>query len=147
MTLTPVEIRHIKPAKSFLGGYDRNAIDGLLGEIAASFEDVWRERADLADKVEQLEADLTRFRELEGLLRTTLVSAEHAAVGLKEQACKEADLIVEEAQLEARTITRSARSEHERLLGEIRRMRALLQAVLALVDEDLAPEVPAAEAA
>jgi cell division septum initiation protein DivIVA len=70
MTLTPVEIRHIKPAKSFLGGYDRNAIDGLLGEIAASFEDVWRERADLADKVEQLEADLTRFRELEGLLRT-----------------------------------------------------------------------------
>lgn len=147
MTLTPVEIRHIKPAKSFLGGYDRNAIDDLLGEIAASFEDVWRERADLADKVEQLEADLTRFRELEGLLRTTLVSAEHAAVGLKEQARKQADLIVDEAQLEARTITRSARSENERLLGEIRRMRALLQSVLALVDEDLAPEVPASEAA
>jgi cell division initiation protein len=147
MTLTPVEIRHIKPAKSFLGGYDRNAIDDLLGEIAASFEDVWRERADLADKVEQLEADLTRFRELEGLLRTTLVSAEHAAVGLKEQARKQADLIVEEAQLEARTITRSARSENERLLGEIRRMRALLHSLLALVDEDLAPEVPASEAA
>jgi cell division initiation protein len=147
MTLTPVEIRHIKPAKSLLGGYDRNAIDDLLGEIAASFEDVWRERADLADKVEQLEADLTRFRELEGLLRTTLVSAEHAAVGLKEQARKQADLIVEEAQLEARTITRSARSENERLLGEIRRMRALLQSLLALVDEDLAPEVPASEAA
>ena len=147
MTLTPVEIRHIKPAKSFLGGYDRNAIDDLLGEIAASFEDVWRERADLADKVEQLEADLTRFRELEGLLRTTLVSAEHAAVGLKEQARKQADLIVDEAQLEARTITRSARSENERLLGEIRRMRALLQSVLALVDEDLAAEVPASEAA
>ena len=147
MTLTPVEIRHIKPAKSLLGGYDRNPIDDLLGEIAASFEDVWRERADLADKVEQLEADLTRFRELEGLLRTTLVSAEHAAVGLKEQARKQADLIVEEAQLEARTITRSARSENERLLGEIRRMRALLQSLLALVDEDLAPEVPASEAA
>jgi cell division initiation protein len=147
MTLTPVEIRHIKPAKSFLRGYDRNAIDDLLGEIAASFEDVWRDRADLADKVEQLEADLTRFRELEGLLRTTLVSAEHAAVGLKEQARKEADLIVEEAQLEARTITRSARSEHERLLGEIRRMRALLQSVLTLVDEDLAPEVQTVEAA
>jgi cell division initiation protein len=147
MTLTPVEIRHIKPAKSFLRGYDRNAIDDLLGEIAASFEDVWRDRADLADKVEQLEADLTRFRELEGLLRTTLVSAEHAAVGLKEQARKEADLIVEEAQLEARTITRSARSEHERLLGEIRRMRALLQSVLTLVDEDLAPEVQTVAAA
>ena len=147
MTLTPVEIRHIKPAKSFFRGYKQDAIDALLGEIAASFEDVWRERADLSDKVEQLEADLTRFRELEGLLRTTLVSAEHAAVALKEQARKEADLIVEEARLEARTITRSARSEHERLLGEIRRMRALLQSVLTLVEEDPAPEVSAAEAA
>ena len=147
MTLTPVEIRHVKPPKSFFRGYEPGAIDALLGEIAASFEDVWRERADLSDKVEQLEADLTRFRELEGLLRTTLVSAEHAAVALKEQARKEADLIVEEARLEARTITRSARSEHERLLGEIRRMRALLQSVLTLVEEDPAPEVPAAEAA
>ena len=147
MTLTPVEIRHIKPAKSFFRGYERDEIDALLGEIAASFEDVWRERADLSDKVEQLEADLTRFRELEGLLRTTLVSAEHAAVALREQARKEADLIVEEARLEARTITRSARGEHERLLGEIRRMRALLQSVLTLVEEDPAPEVPAAEAA
>ena len=147
MTLTPVEIRHVRPAKSFFRGYERDEIDALLGEIAASFEDVWRERADLSDKVEQLEADLTRFRELEGLLRKTLVSAEHAAVALKEQARKEADLIVEEARLEARTITRSARSEHERLLGEIRRMRALLQSVLTLVEEDPAPEVPAAEAA
>ena len=147
MTLTPVEIRHVKPAKSFFRGYERDEIDDLLGEIASSFEDVWRERADLSDKVEQLEADLTRFRELEGLLRTTLVSAEHAAVALREQARKEADLIVEEARLEARTITRTARSEHERLLGEIRRMRALLQSVLTLVEEDPAPEVPAAEAA
>lgn len=147
MTLSPVEIRHIKPSKSFFGGYERHAIDALLNEVAASFEDVWRERADLADKVEQLDADLARFRELEGLLRTTLVSAEHAAVGLKEQARKEADLIVEEARLEARTITRGARSEHERLLGEIRRMRALLQSVLALVDEDLTADAPAAEAA
>jgi len=27
-----------------------------------SFEDVWRERADLHDKVEQLEADLVRYK-------------------------------------------------------------------------------------
>ena len=130
-----------------MGKVASGAVDALLDDVADSYEVVWRERADLADKVEQLEGDLERFRELEGLLRTTLVSAEHAAVGLKEQARKEAGLILEEARLEARTITRSARGEHERLLGEIRRMRALLQSVLTLVDEDLAPEVPAAEAA
>lgn len=144
MTLAPVEIRHVKPEKSFIGGYKKTAIDDLLDEIAASYEDVWRERADLADKVEQLEDDLVRFRELEGLLRTTLVSAEKAAVTLKDQARREADLIVEEARSEARAITRNARGDHDRLLVEVRRMRALLQAALALVDEQPPAEVEAA---
>jgi cell division initiation protein len=144
MTLTPVEIRHLKPSKTFIGGYDRDAIHQLLDEIVASFEDVWRERADMTDKVEQLENDLIRYREIEGLLRTTLVSAEKAAVTLKEQARKEADLIVEEARSEARSITRHARADHDRLLGEVRRMRSLLRSALALVDDDEAPEEKAA---
>jgi cell division initiation protein len=143
MTLTPVEIRHVKPSKTLLGGYDRDGIDRLLDEIVASFEDVWRERADMADKVDQLENDLVRYREIEGLLRTTLVSAEKAAVTLKEQARKEADLIIEEARSEARSITRHARADHDRLLAEVRRMRSLLRSALALVDEE-APEERAA---
>src|SRR6476620_11633371 len=136
MTLTPVEIRHVKPSKAFVGGYDRDAVDRLLDEIVASFEDVWRDRADLADRIDQLENDLVRYREIEGLLRTTLVSAEKAAVTLKEQARKEADLIVEGARAEARWITRLARYAHDRLLGEIRRMSSLLRSALALVDEE-----------
>src|SRR5438309_5377489 len=104
MTLTPVEIRHLKPARSIVGGYKRIAVDALMDEIVASFEDVWRERADLADKVEQLQADLVRFRELENLLRTTLVSAEQAAEQLKGHARREAELILSEAQAEAREI-------------------------------------------
>jgi cell division initiation protein len=146
MTLTPVEIRHVKPAKRLAGGYRKEAIDTLLDEIAASFEDVWRERADLADKIDQLEDDLVRYRELEALLRTTLVSAERAAVTLKEQARKEADLIIEEARAEARTITRGARSEHDRLLTEVRRMRSLLRSALAIMDDE-PPAAAEAEAA
>jgi cell division initiation protein len=143
MTLTPVEIRHLKPSRALVGGYDRDQVDRLLDEIAASFEDVWRERADLADKVEQLENDLIRYREIEGLLRTTLVSAEKAAGTLKDQARKEADLIIEEARSEARSITRRARADHDRLLDEVRRMRSLLRSALALVDDE-APEEKAA---
>ena len=146
MALTPVEIRHLKPAKSIGRGYRRTAVDGLFEEIAVSFEDVWRERADLADKVEQLDADLVRYRELEALLRTTLVSAEKAAVTLKEQARKEAELIVQEAQAEARSITRRARGDHDRLLAEVRRMRSLLRAALATVEDDV-PSAAEAEAA
>ncbi|TML29373.1 MAG: DivIVA domain-containing protein [Actinobacteria bacterium] len=143
MTLTPVELRHVKPSKALFGGYDRDMVDRLLDEIVASFEDVWRERADMADKVEKLENDLIRYREIEGLLRTTLVSAEKAAVTLKEQARKEADLILEEARSEARSITRLARADHDRLLGEVRRMRSLLRSALAIVDDQV-PEEKAA---
>ena len=145
MALTPVEIRHLKPAKTLFGGYRRGGVDSLLEEIAASFEDVWRERADLADKIEQLEGDLVRYRELEALLRTTLVSAEKAAVTLKDQARKEADLIIEEARAEARSITRRARADHDRLLAELRRMRSLLRSALALVEDE--PPQDEAEAA
>jgi cell division initiation protein len=135
MTLTPVEIRHAKPSKTLVRGYDRDEVDELLDRIVASFEDVWRERADLADRVEQLEGELERYRELEGLLRATLVSAERAAAELREGAQREADLIVGEARTAARTITRDAGSERDRLLAETRRVRAILSAALAAVDE------------
>ena len=143
MALTPVEIRHMTPGKGFMG-YNRAQTDRLLEDIAASFEDVWRERADLADKVEQLEADLVRFKELETLLRKTLMSAERASNEVKEQARREADLILGEAHAEARKLQRDAIAENERLIIESRRIRAQLRAALETIDdvqdaEDAAP--------
>jgi cell division initiation protein len=145
MALTPVEIRHMNPPRG-LFGYRAAATDALLEEIVTSFEDVWRERADLSDKVEQLEADLVRFRELESLLRTTLVSAEQASAQLKEQARREADLILSEAHAEARAVQRGALAENERLMSESRRLRVQLTAALSALDEpEPAETVPVAE--
>jgi cell division initiation protein len=137
MALTPVEIRHLQPTTGFMG-YSRGQTDRLLVEIAESFEDVWRERADLADKVEQLEADLVRFRELESLLRTTLVSAERAGAEVKEQARREAELILGEAHAEARKVQRDAIAENERLVAESRRLRTAMRMALETLD-DVAP--------
>jgi len=144
MALTPVEIRHLTPPRARFRGYRTAATDKLLEEIAASFEDVWRERADLADKVEQLESDLIRFRELESLLRTTLVSAEQASAHMKEQARREAELILGEAHAEARKVQRGAAAENERLSRESRRLRAQLVDALATFDE---PEAEGTESA
>ncbi|TML60327.1 MAG: DivIVA domain-containing protein [Actinobacteria bacterium] len=138
MALTPVEIRHVRLGRG-LFGYGRAPTDRVLEEIVSSFEEVWRDRADLADKVEQLESDLERFRELEALLRSTLVSAERTAAELKTQAMREADLIVEEARAEARSIVRQAAADNERLEADSARIRALLRAALATIeasDED-----------
>ena len=139
MALTPVEIRHLRFSRR-LFGYGRSPVDEALEEIADSFETVWRDRADLADRVEELEAALERYRELEELLRQTLVSAERAAHELKSQAAREAELIVQEAHAEARAVVRDATAEHERLLGETNRVRALLEAALRTLGDG---EVPA----
>jgi cell division initiation protein len=136
MALTPVEIRHLTPPRTVFRGYRAAETDKLLEEIVESFEDVWRERADLADKVEQLEADLVRFRELESLLRTTLVSAEQASAQMRDQARREADLILGEAHAEARAVQRRSIAENERLSQESRRLRAQLVDALAALDED-----------
>jgi cell division initiation protein len=134
MSYTPVEIRHVKLKRGFFG-YRRTQVDRLLEEVTTSFETVWRERADYSDRVEHLESELERYRELEGLLRTTLVSAERAGHELKDQARREAETIVMEAQAEARTLTRTARGERETLAGEARRLRLLLHAALDAIDE------------
>jgi cell division initiation protein len=122
MSLTPVEIRHVKLGRR-LAGYDRSATDALLVRIADSFEDVWRERADLRDEIERLEGELTRFRELEVLLRNTLVSAERSADELRAQAHREADVILDEARVKAREIAGGAESERERVRADIRRLK------------------------
>jgi cell division initiation protein len=146
MTLTPVEIRHVKLPRG-LGGYRRRAVDRLLDEIVESFEEVWRGRADLADRVEHLEGELVRYRELEALLRATLVSAERASHELKDQARREAELVLTEAHAEARAITRRALAERERLGAEARRTRALLAAALETLDEADPARPAGAEAA
>ena len=135
MSYTPVEIRHVNLKRGLIGGYRLSQVDRLLEEITESFETVWRERADFGDRVELLEGELTRYRDLENLLRTTLVSAERAAHELKDQAKREAASIVSEAQAEERTITRKARTEYETLSVEARRMRLLLHAALDALDE------------
>ena len=130
MPLTPVEIRHIDLRRAWLRGYRKPGVDELLTEIADSFEEVWRERADLSDRLEELEAEAAKHRELEALLRSTLVSAERASQDMKEQARRESDLIVQEAHAESRRVTREAAAEKRRLEEDMIKIRAQLRAAL-----------------
>ena len=144
MPLTPVEIRHVELRRRFFRGYRRSAVDQLLNEIADSFEEVWRERADLADQLDELEAEAAKHKELETLLRSTLVSAERASQDMKEQARRESDLIVQEAHAEGRRVTRESAAEKRRLEEEMRKIRAQLRAALESLEEwpgEAEPEV------
>jgi cell division initiation protein len=135
MPYTPVELRHVRVARSFFRGYRRSAVEELLDGVADSFEDVWRDRGELTDKVHALETQLAGVKQREELLTNTLVAAEQAAGEVREHARREADLILSEAHQEARSVLRSAQAERSRLFSEARRVEALLRAALGMVEE------------
>jgi cell division septum initiation protein DivIVA len=143
MRYTPVELRHVKMGRS-LFGYRRSDADRLLEDVADSFEEVWCDRGELADKVEELTKQLDDYKSRESLLANTLIAAEKAAVEAKALARKEAELAITEAQHEARSITRSALTERERLFAEARRVETLLRSALGMVEEAGKPPEPAA---
>lgn len=134
MPLTPVEVRHLELRRG-LFGYRRSSVENAIDEVATSFETVWRERAELGERVHALEVEVARHVELETLLRATLVSAERAAQDLKERARRESDLIVSEANAEGRRVLRDAIAEKERVLGETRHIKTLLRSALESVED------------
>jgi cell division septum initiation protein DivIVA len=125
----------VRLGRSFIGGYKRAEADLVLADVADSFEDVWRERGDLADRLEEAERRLDDFKQRETLLASTLVAAERTAAEAIEAAKREAEIIVAEAHQEARSITRAAQGERERLFAEARRVETLLRSALGLVEE------------
>ena len=140
MGLAPTEIGTSRSRG--LRGYRRGAVERLLDEIADSYENVWRDRASLGPG-RAPRGGAQRHRELESLLRKTLVSAEAAADEQREQARRNAEPRRRRGAAEARRITFAATAERERLLKDIRRLRELLRTALATVDEtEGADEIP-----
>ncbi|HEY0417707.1 MAG TPA: DivIVA domain-containing protein [Gaiellaceae bacterium] len=135
MRYTPVELRHVKMRRSLFGGYKRDEADQILVDVADSFEDVWRERGELTDRLEETEKRLDELKQRETLLASTLVAAEKTAADAIEAAKREAEVIVAEAHHESRSITRAAQTERERLFAEARRVETLLRSALGIVEE------------
>ena len=134
MRYTPVELRHVRLERVLFGGYKRAEADALLSDVADSFEDVWRERGELADRLEDVERHLDEVKQRETLLASTLIAAERTAAEAVESAKREAEVIVAEAHQESRSITRAAQGERDRLFAESRRVETLLRAALGIVE-------------
>ena len=109
MPLTPVEIRHVELRRAWLRGYNAIRIDRLLerdrGQLRGGLARARRPRR----PARGARGRGAKHRELEALLRSTLVSAERAAQDMKEQARRESDLIVQEAHAEGRVASRGSR--------------------------------------
>ena len=152
--VTVVDIQH-KSFKRALQGYDRAEVDQFLDEVIESIEDEAQARAALEAEIADLKERISHFKSMEESLQSTLLLAQRTADEVKAAAHKEADLIRQEARLQAEREISSlsdrldeVRRNHQRMLDVAQQakseIRSLLLSHLSLIDRPQGePETPA----
>ena len=138
MRITPLDIRkhHFKVT---FRGWDRVEVQSFLQAVAEEFETVVLENQKLGNRVEVMEGQLREHMERERILKDTLMSAQAAADGIRSDACKEAELLIKQAELRGEKLVSQASDQVLRLnreIDELRRLRdSLKQKLRFFLDE------------
>ncbi len=109
MRLTPIDIKK-QEFKRGMRGFDPVEVETFLDMVSKEFEDLVKHNKELKDKVLELDTQLKDYKQLEATLRQTLSQAQETAEKSLENSRKEAQLIVQEAELKANQIVDRARS-------------------------------------
>jgi cell division initiation protein len=122
ISVTPLDMRQARFTAAFRG-FDKADVTSFLQEAAEGFDQAMRENERLRTEIVRLEASLHQFRELEGNLKTTLVTAQKVADDMQEHARQEAQRIVREAEGRAELMLQKAQATTEDIQREIDGLR------------------------
>ena len=116
--LTPLDVRRYDFGRA-LRGYNPARVDQFRDQVAEEMERLTRINQDLDAKARSFHEQLRAFRERDKALNDALVSAQQLSVELKEQAEKEAQLIIRGAEQDAEKLREQARAEIRRMEEEL----------------------------
>jgi len=122
ITIMPLDMRQARFSTA-LRGFDKDDVTSFLQEAAEGFDLALRENERLRMEIVRLEASLNQFRELEGSLKTTLMSAQKIADDMRENAMQEAQRIVREAEGRADLLMQRTQAKTEDIEREIDGLR------------------------
>lgn len=156
MRITPLDIQQKQFPIKFRG-FDVEDVYAFLEVIREEMEDLLRENASLKEQIHRAEQQLQEYRDMENTLRETLMTAQQLVEDYKNNARKEADLIIREAELKADAMIKEAQEKvikiHEDIvdLKGIRRhfkeeLKRLIESHLMMLDFDEIREEEAKEA-
>ena len=118
MRITPLDIRKQEFRKS-MRGLDGDEVYAFLTTVAEEYETVLSDNKRLRERIVEIEDRLAEFKSMETNLRNTLLTAERLTAEAKENAHREAGLIVREAEMEAERAAESIRAHTQQLRREI----------------------------
>lgn len=144
MKITPLDIDGHTFQKK-LRGFDPQEVQAFLRLVSEEYEHLFSENLKLQEDLTAMEKILEEHRERETTLRETLVSAQKMAGEVKDQAKREAELLVKEAELKADELMQGAqkraaeldgslgglRMEHQ---GYLKKLRAMLEHHMQLLE-------------
>ncbi len=116
--LTPVELQN-KVFKAVGLGYDKKDVDSFIQDVTDSYEEVYRSKVELEDKVSELEEALKHYRSIEKTMQKALILAEKTAEETRANAIENARQIENDAVTKSQIILSDARRELEKINQQI----------------------------
>lgn len=100
--LTPLDIENKKFSKQMVNGYNVDEVDDFLDELTVDYEKMYKEISEARARIEELNNNLEKYKNIETTLQSTLMMAQTTAEDVKSVAQKEAEQIIKGAQSEAK---------------------------------------------
>ena len=119
MKITPIDIQQVSFGVRFRG-YNRKEVDNFLDLLAHDYEMLIKESQEIKEKTASLEIQVMELKKKEATLNSTLIAVQKVVDEMKQNAQKEVDLLIKEAELKAEEITQGAQVERLRLQSEIK---------------------------
>ncbi len=118
MNITPLDIQQKRFHMGFRG-YDRGEVDPFLDSVREEMEALLREVTELREFRQTYEERMRELNEKEETVKNTMIMTQKLAEDMKENARKEAALIVKDAEIRSQQIVGSAQEEKVKLEADI----------------------------
>jgi len=112
-------------------GFDRDEVRTYLNYVAEEFALLQRERDSLSQEVQTFHALIDDYRSRETILKNTLLTTQRLTEEMKENARKQADAVVHEAEIKAERLIDLARDRAHEVETSILDLRSNRQALRA----------------
>ncbi len=126
MRITPLDIQQ-KQFPIRFRGFDVEEVYAFLEIVREEMENLLRENASLKEQIQRLESQLKEFRDMESTLRETLMTAQQMVEEYKNNARKQAELILKEAELKAEQMMRDAQEKVIKIHEDIMDLKGIRQ--------------------
>ena len=120
--ITQLDIQNVEFSKG-VRGYREDEVDQFLDTVAEDVAALTSERDELKEKLEAAEAKISEYKNQEGAVLRTLEAAKALMNDISASAEKRAQVLVQNAELDAQTTRRRAEEAVEKLKEEENRLQ------------------------